>query len=294
MIHMKSINADQYTRLPAETVFPSDGTIACQGIRGANSSLAAQKMFPNGTCLYFKTFEAVADAVMSGMCRFGILPIENNTFGSVRSVYRILQQENVHIVRSESLLIRHCLLAKPGTTLKDVRRIYSHEQAIGQCSRFIRSLGDSVTAFPCLNTAVGARLVSEDPAQDSAAISSPECAQIYGLEVLKDGIMDSDNNHTRFVCISRDTVIYPGAGKISLILSTRHVPGALYEILGEFAALKLNLLKLESAPVPGKDFEFIFYIDIEASAADPAVLAMLSKLSRICPDYVFLGNYSEV
>ena len=288
------MNADQYTRLPAETVFPTGGTIACQGVRGAYSSLAAQKMFPNGTCLVFKTFEAVAEAVLSGMCSFGILPIENNTFGSVRNVYRILQEGKVHIVRSETLLIRHCLLAKPGTVLKDIRRLYSHEQAFGQCQSFLRSLGDSVTAFPCLNTAVGARTAAEDPSPDAAAVASPECAGIYGLEVLKDNIADSDNNHTRFICISRDAVIYPGSGKISLILSTRHVPGALYEILGEFAALKLNLLKLESAPVPGKDFEFIFYIDIEASAADPAVLAMLSKLSEICPDYVFLGNYQEV
>ena len=291
---MKSINADQYTLLPADTVFPSSGTIACQGVKGAYSSLAAQKMFPGGTCLYFKTFQAVADAVAGGMCRFGILPVENNIHGSVRSVYKILQEAKVHIVRCEDLLIRHCLLAKPGTSVKDIRKVYSHEQAIGQCSGFLKSLGDSVVSMPCLHTAIGARLVAESKDTDIAAISSPECADIYGLEILRDSIADSDNNHTRFICISRETVIYPGAGRISLILSTRHTPGALYEILGEFASLNLNLLKLESAPIPGKDFEFMFYIDIEASAARPEVLEMLNRLSVVCPDYVFLGNYSGI
>lgn len=274
--------------------FPAGGSIACQGIKGAYSYFAAQKMFPQGREIFFKTFDAVFEAVKSGMCDFGILPVENNTYGSVRAVYELLRTSGVYIIRSERLLIRHELLAKPGTGLKDLTEIYSHEQALGQCGRFIRSLPESVRVVPCLNTAVAARYVSEAEEAGAAAIASPECADLYGLVSIKKDIQDSDNNHTRFICISRKPVIYPGANRISMILSLRHKPGSLYDILGEFAGLGINVLKLESSPIAGRDFEFRFSIDIEASAADPRVQKMLEHFQSECPEYIFLGNYSEI
>ncbi|MDO4614973.1 MAG: prephenate dehydratase domain-containing protein [Lachnospiraceae bacterium] len=283
-----------YEILDSTAIFPAGGNIACQGVKGAYSNLAARKMFTRGNYVFFKTFQGVADAVMSGFCDFGMLPIENNNHGSVKAVYQILEKGQLNIVRSETMLITHQLLAKPGTKLEDIRRVYSHEQALGQCSGFLKSLGDQVRTMPCLNTALAARHVAESEERDIAAVSSPECAQLYGLVPLADHIADSDNNHTRFVCVSRKPVVYPGANRISLILSVSHKPGSLYEVLGEFVRLGINMVKLESTPVQGRDFEFRFYIDIEASTADEQVRQMLDRLKGMCPEFVFLGNYSVV
>lgn len=278
--------------LPVNTCFPKSGTIACQGIEGAHSQEAADKMFECGSIMYFKSFEAIFDAVESGLCEYGILPIENSSNGSVRTVYDLLLKKNVSIIKSEKLCIRHALLAKPGTKKSDIREIYSHEQAIGQCSEFIKSLGENVKVIPVANTAMAAKAVSQADGNTAASLSSRECAELYGLDVIETDTMNSDNNYTRFICISKNPQIYPGADKISLILTTAHKPGALYEILSKFSALGINLLKLESAPIIGEDFEFIFYFDIEASVNEPGVLTMLSELERSCGTFKFLGNYS--
>ena len=150
-----------YRILPEETVFPDGGIIACQGVRGANSQLAATALFPQGRIMYFKNFGAVARAVSEGMCRFGVLPIENNTYGSVKNVYRILGRREVSIVRSMPQKITHVLLMKKGGKPGMIRKVISHEQALGQCSEFLHSLGDKVEEEACLNTAVAARLVSQ-------------------------------------------------------------------------------------------------------------------------------------
>lgn len=283
----------QKSILPVDTCFPRTGTVACQGIEGAHSQEAADKMFECGNIVYLKTFEAIFDAVESGLCKYGILPIENSSHGSVRTVYELLQKKNVSIIRSEKICIRHALLAKPGTKLSDIKEIYSHEQALGQCSRFLKGLGDDVKLIPVANTAMAAKAVAESDSSSVASLSSRECAELYGLDVVDTNVMNSDNNYTRFICITKDPQIYPGANKISLILTTAHKPGALYEILSKFSALGINLLKLESAPIIGEDFEFVFYFDIEASVNEPGVLTMISELERTCGTFKFLGNYSE-
>ena len=139
--------------------FPQNGIIAVQGVEGANSQMAADSLFPRGNLMFFKSFEAVFDAVESGLCRFGLIPIENSSNGSVRATYDLLNRKNVSIVRSTRLCIRHELLAKPGSTLADIKEIRSHEQALGQCSEFLKTLGGKVSIVPCANTAM------EDPSQ---------------------------------------------------------------------------------------------------------------------------------
>ncbi|HUM82968.1 MAG TPA: prephenate dehydratase domain-containing protein [Lachnospiraceae bacterium] len=273
--------------------FPVSGRIACQGIKGAYSYFAAQKMFPQGKEIFFKTFDAVFEAVKSGMCDYGVVPIENNSYGSVKAVYGLLEREHVYIIRSERLLICHQLMARPGTEMKDLTAVYSHEQALGQCSGYIKGLSDNVRVIPSLNTAVAARYVAESKEAGEAAIASPECAALYGLVPLNKHVQDSDNNYTRFVCLSREPLIYPGANRISLILSIAHKPGSLYGILGKFADLGINMLKLESSPIVGRDFEFNFYIDIEAQAANEKVRKMLEEIQVSCPEFIFLGNYTE-
>lgn len=287
---MSLLNENSETAAAPQT---GRGLVACQGIEGAYSYLAARSMFPDSPFLYFRNFGAVAKAVSQGMCRYGVLPIENNTYGSVRDVYRVIGQEQVYIVRSTTLRIRHQLLAVPGASLSGITTIYSHEQALGQCSDFLHSLGDKVRLVPCLNTAVAARTVAQAGDPQIAAISSPECAALYGLTPLKKDIADTAHNYTRFICIAAEPELLPGANRLSIVLSVEHRPGALAAVLNEFARADIDMLKIESAPVPGRDFEFRFYIDLAASAADPAVEAILRRIEAMCPLYRCLGTFTE-
>jgi chorismate mutase/prephenate dehydratase len=262
-------------------------------VEGANSQAACDRLLPRGNIVYVKTFEAVVSAVESGLCKFGVLPIENSSNGSVRAVYDLLQDHKLSIVRSTRLCIRHELLALPGVKQSDITEIYSHEQAIGQCSKFLNSL-NGVHVIPSDNTATAAKMVAERGDRHAAAISSHPCAALYGLECVNDNIQDSDNNYTRFICISKDPAIYSGANRISLIIAADNKPGALYEILSKLAALGINMTKLESCPVTGRNFEFIFFLELEASVKDASVMAMLEELERSCPGFLFLGNYAEI
>ena len=274
-------------------VFPKTGTVACQGVEGANSQTACDRLFPRGELRYVKTFDDVVQAVEDGACQFGVLPIENSSNGSVRASYDLLQKHSLSVVRSVRLCIRHELLALPGTRMEDIREIYSHEQAIGQCSKFLRGL-EGVRVIPCGNTAMAAKKVAESGDPHIAAISSHPCAQLYGLECVNDDIQNSDNNYTRFFCVARNPAIYAGANRISLVVGCDNRPGALYEILSKFSALGINLTKLESCPVTGRNFEFVFFMEIEASVLEEGVLGMLEELERECVSLHFLGNYAEI
>lgn len=274
--------------------FPQNGVIACQGVEGAYGAMAADRMFPRGNLVFLKTFEAVFDAVENGLCQFGILPIENSANGSVRATYDLLLKKNVKIVRSERLCIRHELLAKPGTKLSDIKKIYSHEQALGQCSKFLKGLGDKVQIISVDNTAMAAQFVASCDDNSVAAIASHNAADLYGLVALDENIMDSDNNYTRFVCIAKEPELYPGANHIGLILACEHKPGALYDILSKLAAFEVNLIKLESCPIVGHDFEFMFFFEMQASVLDPKVVSMLESIEQGSERFVFLGNYLEV
>ena len=274
-------------------IFPQTGLVACQGVEGANSQVACDRLLPRGKIMYVKSFQAVAAAVESGLCKFGVLPIENSSNGSVRAVYQLLQEHDLSIVRSARLCIRHELLALPGVRPEDITEIYSHEQAIGQCSKFLGGLKD-VKVIPCGNTAAAAKMVAESGSRRAAAISSHPCAALYGLECVNGNIQDSDNNYTRFICVTKKPVIYAGANRVSLIIAFENKPGALYDILSKLAALDINMTKLESCPVAGSDFEFIFFIELEASVQDPSVLAMLEEMERSCAQFQFLGSYTEV
>ena len=276
-----------------DQLFPQTGLVACQGIEGGNPQAACDKMFPRGGIMYVKTFDAVVSAVEAGFCKFGVLPIENSSNGSVRAVYQLLQEHDLSIVRSARLCIRHELLALPGVRPEDITEIYSHEQAIGQCSKFLGGLKD-VKVIPCGNTAAAAKMVAESGSRRAAAISSHPCAALYGLECVNSAIQDSDNNYTRFICVAKDPVIYAGASRISLIVAFENKPGALYEVLSKLAALDIDMTKLESCPVAGSDFEFVFFLELEASVKDPSVLAMLEEMERSCAQFHFLGGYAEV
>ena len=274
-------------------VFPRRALVACQGVEGAFSQSACDMLFSNPNIMYFNHFNGVFQAVESGLCQYGVLPIENSTAGSVNEVYDLMKKHRFHIVRGVKLRVVHYLLAKPGTKLEDVREIYSKDIALEQCSQFLGSL-KNVKLTPCINTAAAAKMVAESERTDVAAVSSRSCKELYALSSLADGIQDNDNNYTRFICISKDLEIYPGADKISLMFSIPHRPGSLYSVISRFSALGLNLTKLESRPIPGRDFEFMFYFDLNANIMDEHVLNLICAFDDEFEQFTYLGSYSEV
>ncbi len=273
-------------------LFPERAVIACQGVEGAYSQLAADKLFKYPDILYFSDFDGVFSAIEQGLCRYGVLPIENSTAGSVSKVYDLMTRHRFRIVRAIRLKIDHCLVAKPGTALSDIREIYSHEQALNQSAGFLKSL-KNVKITPVKNTAMAAKAVKESDSPHVAALASHTAAEAYGLTVLADSVQDTGNNYTRFICISKETEIYPGADKTGIMMTLPHRPGALYHLLSRFYASGINLTKLESRPIPDKDFEFMFYFDLEASVYSDKLLSLLSDIEKESDFFRYLGTYSE-
>ena len=273
-------------------LFPKTASVACQGVEGAYSQLACEKLFRLPNIFYFNSFDAVFSAIEKGLCRYGIIPLENSTAGSVNKVYDLMMRHNFRIVRSVRLKVDHNLLVKPGTKLEDIQEIYSHEQAINQCARYLQKFS-GVKIIPCENTAMAAKYVSE-AGGSAAALSSRSCAKLYGLTCLEESVQDQGNNYTRFICISKDLEIYPGADRTSLMLVLPHTPGSLYKVLSRFYALGINLNKLESRPLPERDFEFMFYFDLDTPVYSPQFIQLMGELQNICEEFNYLGSYSEV
>jgi len=274
-------------------LFPQAPIVACQGVEGAYSQIACEKIFKNPFILYFKNFEAVFTAIEQGMCQYGILPIENSTAGSVTKVYDLMIRHNFSIVRTFRLKVDHNLLAKPGTKISDIKTIYSHEQAINQCADFLQTL-TGVNVIPVANTALASEMVSQSETNDVAALSSRFCAELYGLTCLASSVQDKGNNRTRFICISKNLEVYPGADKTSIMMILPHKPGALYKVLARLYTLGINVTKLESRPIPDREFEFMFYFDLETSIYSEEFIQLMCELDDLCEEFKYLGSYTEV
>ncbi|MDO5309081.1 MAG: prephenate dehydratase domain-containing protein [Planctomycetia bacterium] len=274
-------------------LFPSNVTVACQGVEGANSQIAADKLIVGAKIMYFTSFEGVFNAIEKGFCRYGVIPLENSLAGSVNQVYDLMQRHEFNIVRSLRLKVDHNLLVKPGVKLSEVREIYSHQHALSQCANFLATLSN-IKIIPCENTAIAAQNVANSDRRDIAALASRSCIKLYGLECLKASVQDKDNNYTRFICISKDLEIYPGANRTSLMASISHEPGSLYKLLSRLYALGVNLIKLESRPLPDRDFEFMFYLDLDAPVYSPRFIQLMGELKGVCETFTYLGSYTEV
>ncbi len=287
--------ADSISRAINDTpkLFPERTSVACQGVEGAYAQIACDKLFKSANIMYFSNFGAVFSAVDKGFCKYGVVPLENSTAGSVNTVYDLMTKYKFSIARSIRLKVDHNLLVKQGTELADIKEIYSHQQAIGQCSEFLSTL-NGVKIIPCENTAVAARMVSESERSDIATLSSRECMKLYGLKCLKPSVQDKDNNYTRFICVSKNLEIYPGADRTSLLAVLEDKPGSLYKLLSRLYALGINLSKLESRPIPEREFEFMFYFDLDTPVYSPEFLQLMSELGDICEEYHYLGSYSEI
>ena len=277
-----------------DRLFPTSPIIACQGTEGAYSQIAGTRMFKSPKIMYFKSFDSVFSAIESGFCQYGILPIENSSAGSVKKVYDLMLRHKFYVVRSCRLKIDHNLLAAPGVKKEDIREIFSHQQALDQCAGYLEQFGPDVKITRCENTAMAAEAVAKSERRDIAAIASYDCASLYGLKCLESDIQDRGNNYTRFICISKKLEIYPGANRTTVMMTLPHRPGSLCRALSRFYSLGINITKLESRPLPERDFQFMFYFDLETSVYSGEFGRMIDDLDSISEDFRYLGGYSEV
>ncbi|MBO5148571.1 MAG: chorismate mutase [Clostridia bacterium] len=227
-------------------LFPPCATVACQGVEGAYSQHACEKLFQIPKIMYFNNFASIFASIDKGLCDYGVLPIENSTAGSVKQIYDLMMYYNFNIVRSVRVKVDHNLLAKKGTDISKIREIYSHEHALAQCTHYINSLGN-VKVTVVENTAVAAKMVAESDRDDIAAISSRSCAPLYGLDCLASSIQDKGNNYTRFICISKNLEIYPGADRTSLMMIISHNTSQVFYYFYLVSPIKNN------AMVPGPE-----------------------------------------
>ena len=299
--YQRSLNAAQtplmgkvrHTLENTPSLFPEHATVACQGVEGAYSQSACQRLFRTPDILYFAGFDGVFRAIDKGLCRYGVLPLENSSAGSVNRIYDLMMEYDFSIVRSVRVKVDHALLTLPGVRREEIGEVVSHPQALAQCEGYLQKF-PNLKITPVENTAAAARMVAESGRKDLAALASPNCGELYGLTCLENSVQDHPGNYTRFICISKNPEIYPGADRTSVMLRLPHRPGSLYHALGELYALDVNLLKLESRPIPGSDFQFQFYFDLETSVYSDRFLQMLSGLEEVSSSFRYLGSYSEV
>lgn len=281
---------EQYLK-NAKTELPTPH-VTVQGIKGSFAMAAAQSMYPKAKISYVASWEDVLYAVEDNACDYGVLPVENSAAGSIAEVYDLLIKYKHYIVKAYPLPVDQCLLGIRGATVSDIRNVYSHPAAFPQCEDFLRS-HHKMQRFPMVNTAVAAEYVAREGKMEYAAISSRECAHIYGLDILVEAIQQNKANTTRFISVSKRPEIPEKANKISLVFTLPHVTGSLYRTLSRFALSGLNLTKIESRPNPQKNFEYYFYLDFSGSLRSENTLDLLSALSEELPTFCFLGNYNE-
>jgi prephenate dehydratase len=268
--------------------------IGFQGLKGAYSEQALNDYFEKkNTSIGYETFEEVFEALKDNEIEQAIIPIENSIAGSVVENYDLLFSEDVTIIGEYFLPVHHNLLAIPKTKIEEIKKAYSHPQALSQCRKFL--LKNNITAISYYDTAGAAEFIKEQQDKTSAAISSALCAEIYGLEIIKQEIAGSKSNTTRFVIIVK-TENRPEikiANKTSLAFKTKHYPGALVDCLKIFHWYDLNLTKLESRPIPENPFEYVFFVAFEAGLDDHLVKKALRKLDEKALFVKILGSYRK-
>lgn len=269
----------------------ADLKIACQGIKGANAHQAVSTLFPNAHPVFYKSFSDVFSSIEKGETDYGVLPVENSSAGSVTDVYDLLLKHRFFITSSLNLHIEHCLCALPQCTLADIEEVWSHPQALAQCSHYIAE--HSLLPVTSPNTAIAALDIKNEKRLNCAAICSKQAAKEYGLAVLLENFQNSAKNSTRFIVISKKPFIPSDADKISVCFSLPHVTGSLYSVLCRFSSGGLNLTKIESRPKADAPFEYLFYLDFTGNIRNEHVLTLMCALSEELPEFSFLGNYKE-
>jgi prephenate dehydratase len=263
--------------------------VAFQGEAGAYSEQALLAHFGTVETLPCESFEIAFEAVHDGLCASAMIPIENSLAGSIHQNYDLLQRHELCIVGEHFLRVRHCLIALPGVRKEDVRRAISHPQALGQCAAYLR--GHGIRPEQAYDTAGSVKLLRESGARDAAAIASHRAAELYGMDILEEGIEDNPENFTRFLAIQREPKPVVGEAKTSIVFSLKNVPGALFKAMSVFALRDLDLTKIESRPLQGSPWEYLFYVDFIGSIEADTVRRALDHLGEYATMLRVLGSY---
>jgi prephenate dehydratase len=266
--------------------------IAYQGEPGAFSEAAARRVEADAQLLPCRSFDEVFDAVQSGTVTCGVLPIENSIGGSIHRNYDLLLERTLPIVGEVELPVIHHLLALPGATLAGLRRVYSHPQGLAQCERFLRTLSQ-VEIIATYDTAGSAKMVADAGLKDAGAIASARAGEVFGLVPLASGVQDFDDNITRFIVIGRRPLKNAVADKTTIVFTLPNEPGSLFKALSVFALRGVDLTKLESRPIPGRPWEYLFYADLAAARDELICARALSHLAEFAPMLRTLGSYAS-
>ena len=263
--------------------------VAFQGEPGAYSEQAVFNYYGNIETKPCESFDMVFDTVVSGECENGLIPIENSLAGSIHQNYDLLLRHDLHIVGEYLLRVQHCLIALPGVKKADVRKVISHPQALGQCAAYLR--GHGIKPEQAYDTAGSVKMLKESGARDTAAIASRRAAELYQMQILEEGIEDNAENYTRFLAITTENVQSQGEAKTSIVFTLKNQPGALFKALSVFALRDIDLTKIESRPLQGKPWEYLFYIDFIGATHEETVRKALDHLSEYALMVRVLGSY---
>lgn len=277
--------------IAVDRIDAKEARVVFQGAEGAYSQMAMMRYFGDDVnCFHVDTFRDAMCAIEEGSADYAVLPIENSTAGIVNEIYDLLAEFENYIVGEQIIKIEHCLLGLPGTELEQIRTVYSHPQSLMQSARYLNTHADW-RQISMQNNAFAARKVSEDRDQSQAAIASEQAAKIYGLDILERGVNQSETNSTRFIVITNQKIFLKDAGKVSICLEVSHESGSLYHILSHFIYNNLNMTKIESRPIEGRNWEYRFFIDFEGNLTDGAVKNALRGLREEARNMRVLGNY---
>jgi len=263
--------------------------VAFQGEPGAYSEEAGFGYFDAPEMVPQESFDAVFGAVVSGECEYGLIPIENSLAGSIHLNYDLLMRHDLHIVGEYFLRVRHCLIGFPGAKISDIKHVISHPQALGQCSGYLRELG--VKTGPVYDTAGSVKMLKADGERSNAAIASKRAAEIYKMKILKQGIENNPENFTRFLEIAPEPIIPDSEAKTSIVFTLKNQPGALFKALSVFALRDIDLTKIESRPLAGKPWEYLFYIDFIGAMGEETAKRALDHLGEFALMLRVLGSY---
>lgn len=264
--------------------------VGCQGTSGANSEVAARSIFGDREFTFFRSFEDVFKAVHEGELDYGVLPVQNSTAGSVSSTYDLMAKYPVYIVKEVIIEINHCLAAKNDIPLSEVKKVYSHPQALAQCDSFLRENGLKTSEYG--NTATAAVKVMESD-ENIAAICSVQCAEQMGMKILATDIADVSVNRTQFIVISRDMQVDPEADSVSVMLAIPHKEGSLYRLLTKFYVNDMNLIRIESRPIRDGSFNVLFFLDFNGKLTDSTVQAVLRDLRENLDTFRCIGTFKS-
>ena len=265
--------------------------VVYQGVEGAYTHQALASYFGEETeCFNVDTWRDAMEAIKGGKADYAVLPFENSSAGIVAENYDLLKEHGYYIVGEQKIKINHCVLGLPGVNFDDIKKIYSHPQALAQCSKFLEKHREW-EIIPEKNTAMAAKKVQEDKDPSQAAIASSMTAELYGLDMLAEGVQNNSMNETRFIIVSRKNEYVSGAGKISICVQLKHESGALYHALSHFIYNGLNMTSIESRPIQGRNWEYQFFIDFDGNLKDAAVQNALRGLKEETLDLKIFGNY---